>query len=149
MGGKGREVGLIWKYSPFLFEGLLLRESYLYSLLEWIHSFRSNHHFWKFSDTRKNSEKNCLWIPFWSRSNLSFHDFNHWDWKNHSSNRWVFVIGHLQRLEHRWPIYWGWFELVFESLKKFSDSSRKQIFRDSLGYFFLYFIMNMYVVCTH
>ena len=31
-------------------------------------------------------------------------------------------------LEHRWLFYHGWFELVFESLRNSSDSSRKQIF---------------------
>ena len=36
----------------------------------------------------------------------------------------------------------------FYVLRKSSDSSRKQIFRDILG-FFSNFIMKMYVVCTH
>ena len=36
-------------------------------------------------------------------------------------------------LEHRWLIYCGWVEHVFESLGNSSDDSRKQIFRDILG----------------
>ena len=34
-----------------------------------------------------------------------------------------------QSLEHRWFVYYGWFELVLESLGNSSDSSRKQIFK--------------------
>ena len=34
---------------------------------------------------------------------------------------------------------------VFEFLQNSSDSSRKQIFRE----LFFYFIMKLYVVCTH
>ena len=33
-------------------------------------------------------------------------------------------------LEHRWLVYHGLFELVFESLRNSSDSSRKQIFKE-------------------
>ena len=36
----------------------------------------------------------------------------------------------FRRLEHRWLLYHGWFELVSESLEHSSNSSRKQIFRD-------------------
>ena len=36
----------------------------------------------------------------------------------------------LQLLEHRWLVYHGLFELIFESLRIFSDSSRKQILRE-------------------
>ena len=36
----------------------------------------------------------------------------------------------LQWLEHRWLVYLGLFELIFESLRDFSDSSRKQILRE-------------------
>ena len=39
----------------------------------------------------------------------------------------------------------GWLKLVFDSLEKYSDSSRKQIFRDILGKF-SYFIMKMSVL---
>ena len=39
----------------------------------------------------------------------------------------------LQSLEHRWLVYRGWFELVFEFLENTSDSSRKQIFIDIIG----------------
>ena len=35
----------------------------------------------------------------------------------------------LQWLEHWWPVYHGLFELIFESLRNSSASSRKQIFR--------------------
>ena len=43
----------------------------------------------------------------------------------------------LQRL-HRWLVYLrvSWFELVFESIRKCYNSSRKQIFRDILVVFF-------------
>ena len=40
----------------------------------------------------------------------------------------------LQWLEHRWLVYHGLFELIFESLRNFSDSSRKRI----LSEIFLY-----------
>ena len=54
----------------------------------------------------------------------------------------------LQWLEHRWLIYHGWFELIFESVGNSSDSSRKQIFMDIL-WKFSYFIIKIYVVCIH
>ena len=41
----------------------------------------------------------------------------------------------LQWLEHRLLVYHGLFELIFESLRNFSDSSRKQI----LGAFVLFY----------
>ena len=36
----------------------------------------------------------------------------------------------LRWLEYRWLVYHGLFELVFESLRNSSDSSRKQIFNE-------------------
>ena len=50
-----------------------------------------------------------------------------------------------QWLEHGWLVCRGYFELVFEFLGNSSDSSRKQIFRDILGFFQL--IIKRYVVC--
>ena len=44
--------------------------------------------------------------------------------------------------EHRWLIYNGWFELLFQSLQNSSNSSRKQIFRD----FFLILSCMLYVL---
>ena len=41
----------------------------------------------------------------------------------------------------RWLVYHGLFELVFESTRNSSDSSRKQIYND---FFFIYFIMKLY-----
>ena len=35
----------------------------------------------------------------------------------------------LQWLEHRWLVYHGLFELIYESVRNFSDSTRKQIMR--------------------
>ena len=35
----------------------------------------------------------------------------------------------LRWLEHRWLVYHGLFELIFESLRRFSDSSRTHILR--------------------
>ena len=48
-----------------------------------------------------------------------------------------------QWLEHRWFVYHGLFELVFESLRNSSDNSRKQIFREI--FLFKYEI----VFCVH
>ena len=42
----------------------------------------------------------------------------------------------LQWLEHWWLIYHGLFELIFESLWNFSDSSRKQILRDIFLFYY-------------
>ena len=49
----------------------------------------------------------------------------------------------LQWYEHRWLIYHGLFELIFESLRNFSDSSRKQILREIL------FFYNDIVYCVY
>ena len=46
-------------------------------------------------------------------------------------------------LEHRWLIYPGWFEFIFESLRNSSHSSRKQIF---LVFFLSY---HEIVCCVH
>ena len=40
----------------------------------------------------------------------------------------------LQWLEHQWLVYHGLFELIFESLRNFSKSSRKQILREIFYY---------------
>ena len=53
------------------------------------------------------------------------------------SNRAIRYEIKRQWCEHRWLVYRDWFELVFESLEKSSDSSRKQIFRDIIKNFFL------------
>ena len=47
-------------------------------------------------------------------------------------------------LEHRWLVYHGKFELVFESLRNSSDSSRKQIFKE----IFLFY-PEIVCLCTH
>ena len=38
-----------------------------------------------------------------------------------------------------WLVYLGLFQLIFESLGNSSDSSRKQIFKDILGFFSYFF----------
>ena len=69
----------------------------------------------------------------------------------------VYILANLQSdqstvkpqwVEHGYLVYHGWFKLIFESLRNFSDSSRKRIFRVILR-IFSYFIMKMYVVCSH
>ena len=58
-------------------------------------------------------------------------------WMDGCSHRWTFmwlVINikdtvELRWLEHRWLVYHGLFELIFESLQNFSDSSRTHISR--------------------
>ena len=42
----------------------------------------------------------------------------------------LYIIVESRWLEHRWLVYHGLFELVFESLENSSFSSRKQIFKD-------------------
>ena len=51
------------------------------------------------------------------------------------------------KLEHRWIVFHGWFELVFESLG-ILPIAIKPIFRDIFGEI-SYFIIKMYVVYTH
>ena len=47
-------------------------------------------------------------------------------------------------LEHRWLVYSGWFEPVFESSGSSSESSRKQIFRNILIIFLLCHVCCMF-----
>ena len=42
----------------------------------------------------------------------------------------------LRWLEHRWLVYHGLFELIFVSLRNFSDSSRKEILREILLFYY-------------
>ena len=42
----------------------------------------------------------------------------------------------LQLLEHRWLLCYGLFELIFVSLRNFSDSSRKQILREIFLFYY-------------
>ena len=42
----------------------------------------------------------------------------------------------LQWLEHRWLVYHGLFELIFDSLRNVSDSSRSQILREILLFYY-------------
>ena len=39
-------------------------------------------------------------------------------------------------LEHRWLVYHGLFELIFESLRNFSDSSSKQTLRETFLFYY-------------
>ena len=43
----------------------------------------------------------------------------------------------LQWLEHRWLVYHGLFELIFESLRNFSESSRKQILSEIFLFYYV------------
>ena len=42
----------------------------------------------------------------------------------------------LQWLEHRWLVYHGLFELIFETLRNFSYSSRKQKLREIFLFYY-------------
>ena len=48
-----------------------------------------------------------------------------------------------QWLEHRWLVYHGLFELVFESLRNSSYSLRKQIFRE------IFLFYHEFVCCVY
>ena len=63
--------------------------------------------------------------------NKNMHIKKHIGHSNHSRN-----TVELQWLEHRWLVYHGLFDLIFESLRKFSDSSRKQILWEFFSFYY-------------
>ena len=51
-------------------------------------------------------------------------------WSRYNAHSYHLVTVEPRWLEHRWLVYHVSFELVFQSLRNSSDSSRKQIFKE-------------------